>query len=133
MAPGLGLLPGVIIDQHFAERGRLTRLVGAVAQNPRMLGVGIDENTAIVVCGDCFEVMGGGTVYVVDALGESYTNLSEADGDQSMTIFDLKLHILSAGAKFDLATRRPARAERKGRSERRKSAGNGARGERPAS
>ena len=85
MAPGLGLLPGVIVDQHFAERGRLNRLVGAVAQNPRLLGIGLDENTAIVVEGDCFQVMGGGAVYVVDALGESYTNLHEADSDEPMT------------------------------------------------
>ena len=113
MAPGLGLLPGVIVDQHFAERGRLNRLVGAVAQNPRLLGIGLDENTAIVVEGDCFQVMGSGSVYVVDALGESYTNLHEADSDEPITIFDLKLHILSAGARFDLATRRPHRTERR--------------------
>jgi cyanophycinase len=109
MAPGLGLLPGVIIDQHFAERGRLNRLVGAVAQNPRMLGIGLDENTAIVVEKDRFQVMGSGSVYVVDALGESYTNLHEAESDEPMTIFDLRLHILSAGSKFDLASRRPGR------------------------
>lgn len=109
MAPGLGLLPGVIVDQHFAERGRLNRLVGAVAQNPRLLGIGLDENTAIVVEGDCFQVMGSGSVYVVDALGESYTNLHEADDNEPMTIFDLRLHILSAGARFDLSTRRPER------------------------
>jgi cyanophycinase len=112
MAPGLGLLPGVIIDQHFAERGRLNRLVGAVAQNPRMLGIGLDENTAIVVERDCFQVMGSGSVYVVDALGESYTNLHDAESDEPMTIFDLKLHILSAGSKFDLAARRPGREDR---------------------
>jgi cyanophycinase len=109
MAPGLGLLPGVIIDQHFAERGRLNRLVGAVAQNPRMLGIGLDENTAIVVEKSCFKVLGSGSVYVVDALGESYTNLHDADSDEPMTIFDLRLHILSAGSKFDLAKRRPGR------------------------
>ena len=111
MAPGLGLLPGVIIDQHFAERGRLNRLVGAVTQNPRLLGIGIDENTAIVVEGGSFQVLGVGSVHVVDALGESYTNLRDTDSDESMTVFDLRLHILSAGARFDLATRRPERCE----------------------
>ena len=115
MAPGLGLLPGVIIDQHFAERGRLNRLVGAVTQNPRLLGIGIDENTAIVVEGGCFQVLGGGSVHVVDALGESYTNLRDTDSDESMTVFDLRLHILSAGARFDLATRRPSRGEQRKR------------------
>jgi cyanophycinase len=112
MAPGLGLLPGVIIDQHFAERGRMNRLVGAVAQNPRLLGIGLDENTAIVVHGHCFEVMGAGAVYVVDAMGESYTNLADGEADESMTVFDLRLHILSTGASFDLAARRPARPAR---------------------
>ena len=43
MAPGFGLIPGVIVDQHFAERGRIGRLIGAVAQNPRLLGRGLDE------------------------------------------------------------------------------------------
>ena len=51
MAPGFGLLPGVIVDQHFAERGRIGRLIGAVAQNPRLLGVGIDEDAAVVCDG----------------------------------------------------------------------------------
>jgi cyanophycinase len=109
MAPGLALLPGVIIDQHFAERGRMGRLVGAVAQNPRLLGVGIDENTAIIAQGDSFEVMGDGAVYVVDAIGESYTNISEADPEDIMAVFDLRLHILSPGSAFDLKTRRPSR------------------------
>jgi cyanophycinase len=108
MAPGLALMPGVIIDQHFAERGRMGRLVGAVAQNPRLLGIGIDENTAIIARGSHFEVIGEGGVYVVDALSESYTNLSEADPDDVMAVFDLKLHILSPGSRFNLGTRRPS-------------------------
>jgi cyanophycinase len=61
MAPGLGLIGGVIIDQHFAERGRVGRLVGAVAQNPKNIGVGIDEQTAIVLEGGRgFYVLGSG-------------------------------------------------------------------------
>src|SRR5206468_3922929 len=67
MAPGLGLMHDLIIDQHFAQRGRLSRLLGAVAQNPRLLGVGIDENTAIVAReGKGFEVIGDGAVYVIN-------------------------------------------------------------------
>jgi cyanophycinase len=69
MAPGLGLVPDVIIDQHFAERGRIGRLLGAVAQNPRVLGIGIDEDTAIIVEGCCFGVIGAGAVYIVDGSG----------------------------------------------------------------
>jgi cyanophycinase len=56
----------VIIDQHFAERGRIGRLLGAVAQNPRELGLGIDEDTAVILRNNRFEVIGSGGVYVVD-------------------------------------------------------------------
>jgi cyanophycinase len=109
MAPGLGLINGVIIDQHFAERGRLGRLVGAVAQNPRLLGIGIDENTAIVAEADRFHVLGAGAVYVIDGTRESYTNVSEEEPQATMSIFDLRLHILGTGDTFDLESRRPGR------------------------
>jgi cyanophycinase len=109
MAPGLGLVTNVIIDQHFAERGRIGRLLGAVAQNPRILGIGIDENTAIVVRDGRFRVLGAGAVYVIDAISESYTNVSEEYPDKTMSIFDVRLHIMSADDVFDLATRRPTR------------------------
>ncbi|MBW9064387.1 cyanophycinase [Rhizobium herbae] len=106
-APGLGLLPNVIIDQHFAERGRIGRLIGAVSQNPRVLGIGIDEDTAIVVEGHKFKVIGSGAVYLVDASGVSHSNIAEAAADQALSIYDLKLHVLSSGDGFDLETRRP--------------------------
>jgi cyanophycinase len=109
MAPGLGLLPNVIIDQHFAERGRIGRLLGAVAQNPRELGIGIDEDTAIIVKGQQFRVVGSGAVYLVDASGVTYSDVAEARTNSAPSIYDLKLHVLSDGEAFDLATRRPAR------------------------
>ena len=113
MAPGLGLLPNVIIDQHFAQRGRIGRLIGAVAQNPRVLGIGIDENTAIVVQGTQFKVIGGGAVYLVDGGHVTHSNIAEAAADQALSIYDLKVHVLSSGDVFDLATRRPAHEEEK--------------------
>jgi cyanophycinase len=109
MAPGLGLLPNVIIDQHFAERGRIGRLIGAVSQNPRVLGIGIDEDTAIVVQGHRFKVIGAGAVYLVDAGHVSHTNIAEASADEALSIYDLTLHVLSAGDGFDLEARRPER------------------------
>jgi cyanophycinase len=112
MAPGLGFIAGVLIDQHFAERGRLGRLVGAVAQNPRLLGVGIDENTSIAAVGRRFTVGGAGAVYVVDGLGESYTNISEQQPNETMSVFDLRLHILGAGDAYDLEKRVPVRQRR---------------------
>jgi cyanophycinase len=102
IAPGLGLIQNVIIDQHFAERGRLGRLLGAVAQNARILGIGIDEDTAILVQGDEFRVCGSGAVYVVDGGGVTHSNVAEAEIASALSIFDVRLHVLSAGDRFDL-------------------------------
>jgi cyanophycinase len=109
MAPGLGFIQDVVVDQHFAERGRLSRLLGAIAQNPRYMGMGIDENTAVVVRGDSLEVLGSGAVYVLDGSGSTYSNLAERDEDQdkTMSVFDVKLHVLSEGNRFNLVERRP--------------------------
>ena len=90
MAAGFGFLPGVIVDQHFAERGRVGRLIGAVAQNPRILGVGIDENTA-VVCerGRTLTVLGSGGVYVVDGRDVTRSNVVEDARDAGLGAFEL--------------------------------------------
>jgi len=107
MAPGLGLLRDVVIDQHFAERGRIGRLLGAVAHSPRVLGVGIDEDTAIMVRGDDFEVLGSGAVYVLDGAGVTRSNIAEGRAEQTLSLYDMRVHVLSAGDGFDLASRRP--------------------------
>lgn len=107
MAPGLGLVRDAIIDQHFAERGRIGRLLGAVAQSPRVLGVGIDEDTAIVLEGDDFKVIGSGAVYVVDAEGVTASNIAEARAERALSIFDVRLHVLASGDGLNLTTRRP--------------------------
>ncbi|HWH18185.1 MAG TPA: cyanophycinase [Allosphingosinicella sp.] len=107
MSPGLGLIRDVIIDQHFAERGRFGRLLGAVAHNPRVLGIGIDENTAAMVEGDRLKVIGEGAVYVVDGTGVSYSNVAEAKSDITLSMHDVTVHILAEGDSFDLKDRRP--------------------------
>jgi cyanophycinase len=107
MAPGLGLIRDVIIDQHFAERGRIGRLLGAVAHSPRVLGVGIDEDTAILVRGRRFEVLGSGAVYVVDGEGVTQSNISEGDSMSALSMYDVTLHVLASGDIFDLDKRRP--------------------------
>jgi cyanophycinase len=112
MAPGLGLIRDVIIDQHFAERGRIGRLLGAVAQNPRVLGVGIDEDTAIVVQGERFDVLGSGAVYVVDGAGVTHSNIAEAEPQRTLSMYDVRVHVLSRGDAFELSRRRPAEASR---------------------
>jgi cyanophycinase len=109
LAPGLGLLKDVIIDQHFAERGRLGRLLGALAQNPRLLGLGIDEDTAVIVEQErMFSVIGSGAVHVADGFEITYTNIAEDDPDRALSVFDVRLHLMSQGDKFDLQTRRPS-------------------------
>jgi cyanophycinase len=107
MAPGLGLVPDVIIDQHFAERGRIGRLLGAVAQNPRVLGIGIDENTAIVVEGRRFRVVGVGAVYIVDGSQVTHSNIAEARPERTLSMHDVRMHVLSSGDRFDLERRTP--------------------------
>ncbi|HVF91922.1 MAG TPA: cyanophycinase [Blastocatellia bacterium] len=108
LASGLGLIGGVIIDQHFAERGRMGRLLGAIAQNPKNVGVGIDEDTAIVIEREQgFYVLGSGAVYVVDGETITYSNITEEEADKTVSMYDLKLHVLSQGDRFDLSTRRP--------------------------
>jgi cyanophycinase len=108
MAPGLALLDNVVIDSHFAERGRMSRLLGAVAQNPRNLGLGIDENTAILVeRGSRFRVLGSGAVYVADGATMAYSSLSEERPEGVVTIHGVTLHVLGVGDMFDIVARRP--------------------------
>jgi cyanophycinase len=112
MAPGLAFMSGVVIDSHFAERGRMGRLLGAVAQNPRNIGLGIDEDTAIFVSGqERFEVIGSGAVYVVDGMGISYSSLSEKQPEGVLSIYDVKLHVLGQSDHYDLNARRPVREQ----------------------
>ncbi len=107
MGPGLGFLPGVVIDQHFSQRGRLGRLISALIQEPAVLGFGIDENTAMVVSDSQIEVIGQGSVTIVDESESTYNNMSEILKDEALAICGAKLHILPHGYKFDLKTRQP--------------------------
>lgn len=106
IAPGLGLMPRMLIDMHFGERGRMPRLLSAVAMDPDRLGVGIDENTAISASQEAFEVLGSGVVTVVDA--QHATLVRAASGNDPITLFDVRMHLLPAGCVFDLAARSPA-------------------------
>ncbi|AKJ00138.1 cyanophycinase [Archangium gephyra] len=109
MAPGLGFIRDVIVDQHFAERGRIGRLLGAVAQNPRFIGLGIDEDTAVIVeREERFTVIGAGAVYVADAEDATYTNVAEEETSRALSLFNVRLHVLSQGDSYDLRTRQPS-------------------------
>jgi cyanophycinase len=107
MARGLGLVPDLVIDQHFAQRARIERLVGAVAEDPGVLGIGIDEDTAVILEERTLRITGSGAVYVADGQGVTYTNVSERTSERTLRLYDLRLHVLADGSTFDLESRRP--------------------------
>ena len=107
IGPGMDLLVGAMIDTHFSQRGRYGRLLTAVAHDPQDLGLGIDENTALVVNKTEFEVVGEGAVTVIDAGAMSYTNLPYAEECGGLALYGVTIHVLPAGYKFDLANRTP--------------------------
>jgi cyanophycinase len=108
LSPGLGLISGVIIDQHFAERGRMGRLLGAVGQNPRLLGIGIDEDTALVIQGhEQAGVIGSGAVYIVDGRHVTHADTFESP-ERAISLFGATVHVLSAGDRFNLTDRVPS-------------------------
>jgi cyanophycinase len=104
LTSGLGLLPGVIIDQHFDERARYGRLMSLVASSPNLLGMGIDEDTAAEVRdGRRLTVVGSGAVFVVDARG-AVSDVPQARRHAPLLISGAVVHSLPAGATFDLHT-----------------------------
>ncbi|MGK0398698.1 MAG: cyanophycinase [Gammaproteobacteria bacterium] len=108
LAPGLGLTNALLIDQHFSQRDRLGRLLTAISYNPFLLGVGIDEDTAIFIDAEQkFEVVGSGAVTVIDPIDLSYSSMSKASKKDALSLLDLKLHILSKGCRFDIQERKP--------------------------
>jgi cyanophycinase len=111
LAPGLGLTNRVIIDQHFRQRGRMGRLLSALSFNPFVSGLGIDENTAGFIAPDgTMEVVGRGTITVVDPADLHHSSMSYVRKAQSVTMLGLKLHILAQGAQYDLETRKATAA-----------------------
>jgi cyanophycinase len=103
LGAGLGFVRRVIIDQHFSERQRLGRLLSVVAQNPYLLGAGIDEDTALIVRpGGGVEVIGEGAVTLIDGR-EMQSNFTEVSERGSLELANVKLHLLPAGASYRLA------------------------------
>jgi cyanophycinase len=106
LAPGLGLTNRFIIDQHFRQRDRLGRLLTALAYNPFAVGIGLDEDTAALIGPDeTVEVEGSGGVTIVDASDVSYSSIDSVEEGQPACVLGLKLHVLVAGATFNLHTR----------------------------
>lgn len=106
LAPGFGLTNRFIIDQHFRQRDRLGRLTTALAFNPFAIGIGLDEDTAAFIGPDNdLEVVGSGSVTVVDAHGLQFSSMDQADEGQPLCVLGLQVHVLTAGASFNLHTR----------------------------
>ncbi|MEO8272898.1 MAG: cyanophycinase [Chloroflexota bacterium] len=106
LAAGLGVLPSVIVDQHFQQRNRYGRLLSVIAQNPSLLGLGVDEDTAGVVGPDgVMEVIGRGSVTIIDG-ANAETDAWEVHGHRPVMISGVTLHALPSGYKFDLRHRR---------------------------
>ncbi|MDQ2666731.1 MAG: cyanophycinase [Gemmatimonadota bacterium] len=106
MCAGLGLTNRLIVDQHFSQRERLGRLLTALAYNPFAIGLGVDENTAAFISpGDIVEVQGTGSVTVVDPSDVRSSSIAEARPGEALTFVGVKVHVLPAGATFDLNAR----------------------------
>ncbi|HEY9880409.1 MAG TPA: cyanophycinase [Leptolyngbyaceae cyanobacterium] len=103
MATGLGILPDIIVDQHFHNRNRMGRLMSAIAMQPDRLGIGIDEDTCALFQGDdAFRVIGKGTVTVIDPAGVTHTNEPDVEAPQPISIHGLRVHVLVHGDSYDI-------------------------------
>jgi cyanophycinase len=110
--PGLNLLPGLLIDQHFAERGRYPRLMHAILAQPALLGIGLSEETGLIIRhGQLAEVIGSESVVVVDAAHTTHNNLPGLGDGEVISGHNLHLHLLVAGQQLDLTTRKVAMGE----------------------
>ncbi len=105
LAAGLGVLSGLVIDQHFAERGRFGRLLSVIAHSPSLVGIGLDEDTCAVVYGDgAMEVIGRGAVTVVDG-SRVVTDVHKAKGFKPIMVSGAIVHSLTSGTWFHLRSR----------------------------
>jgi cyanophycinase len=107
LAPGLGLTNAVIIDQHFTQRNRLGRLLTAASFNPFLIGLGIDEDTAAFIGPDnVLEVVGSGTVTVVDAGQMTHSSMWNARPGQALSLLGLRVDVMGEGCRYDLRERK---------------------------
>ena len=107
MNKGLGLIPELIIDTHFIQRGRFGRQSEAVARFPDLLGIGLAEDTGLIIKkGNEFEVIGSGMIIVFDAKNLTHNNEKILEIGTPMTMTNLVVHVLSSGDRFNIETRK---------------------------
>jgi cyanophycinase len=103
--PGLSFFPGVIVDQHFVARRRQNRLLSVILEHPHLLGVGVDEETAVWVRPDgTFEVLGRGTVTVIDAAEATMVRAPGAPGHDVLGGHGLRVELLLPGDGYDMVS-----------------------------
>jgi len=107
LCPGFGMTNRVIIDQHFRQRDRLGRLLSALAYNPFAVGIGLDEDTAAFIDpDDRIHVVGAGAITVVDTAQLEHSSMALAEQGEALCMLGIRVHVLPAGATFDLHKRR---------------------------
>jgi cyanophycinase len=100
---GLGFIDDVIFDTHFVHRGRIGRLFQAVVSNPVVLGVGLGEDTGLLITeGKKMEAIGSGLVILVDGRNIKHTNITEVDMGAPISIENLTVHVMAIGDLYDL-------------------------------
>lgn len=107
MTVGTGLVNDVVIDSHFVKRGRFSRLTQAISANPNSIGIGLGEDTGVVITdGDHLETIGSGQVMIFDGHDITYTNLADVEEGQVFSIEGMRIHIISKGHGYSLRERR---------------------------
>ncbi len=106
LTEGLGIVPEMLVDQHFHNRNRMARLLSAIAAHPDKLGVGIDEDTCIAMTGNgTFQVIGKGAITIIDAGSLSHTSSAAADETAPLSLHNLTVHVLNQGDRYDYKNR----------------------------
>jgi cyanophycinase len=104
---GLDLINSVFIDTHFTQRGRFGRLIQTVTCNPGVLGLGLGEDTAVVIYrGNEMEVVGSGLVVIMDGNHIEYTDLTKITDGEPITVAGLRMHVLGTGKCFVISERK---------------------------
>ena len=104
---GLGLIQGVIIDTHFDKRGRFNRLAQAVAAQPGAIGLGLGEDTGVIVTeGHLMTVIGAGCVTVIDGKFIDYNNIADIGFGKPIGVENLVVHLMSQGDNYNVQTRK---------------------------
>lgn len=105
---GMGFVPELIIDSHFIKRGRFGRLTEAVAAFPQLIGVGLSEDTGIIIKNEHFTVIGSGMVIIFDSSKSTHNNRSILDDDLPLSLTDLTVHVLAKGDEYDIKAKKPS-------------------------